>query len=148
MISFVHWHGPLEWSTVADLGFPRDVGVNPPGGANIRFCQIFPKTAWNWKNLAVGGGGGGDWAGEGLSKFLLCRSDTGPIYQFNKKDLGKFGIVVSKHYVLVGKSILAWISDHIIPFLLRNEVFPSDASAFTLLPDVSIINKAGWVLIV
>ena len=22
-----------------------------PGGANIRFCQISPKTAWNWKNL-------------------------------------------------------------------------------------------------
>ena len=21
------------------------------GGPNIRFCQNFPKTAWNWKNL-------------------------------------------------------------------------------------------------
>ena len=27
------------------------------GGANIRICQIFPKTAWNWKNLDPGRGG-------------------------------------------------------------------------------------------
>ena len=26
------------------------------GGANIRFCQIFPKTAWNWKNSDPRGG--------------------------------------------------------------------------------------------
>ena len=32
--------------TVADLGFPRGGGANPPGKeANIQFCQIFPKTA-------------------------------------------------------------------------------------------------------
>ena len=30
---------------VADPGFPRGGGANSPGGANIRFCQIFPKTA-------------------------------------------------------------------------------------------------------
>ena len=30
---------------VADPGFPRGGGANPPGGANIRFCQIFLKTA-------------------------------------------------------------------------------------------------------
>ena len=30
-------------------------GANFPGGANIWFCQIFPKTAWNWKNLDPGG---------------------------------------------------------------------------------------------
>ena len=39
------------------------------GGANIRFCQIFPKTAWNWKNLDPQGGR--------ASKILLCRSATG-----------------------------------------------------------------------
>ena len=32
-------------SSVVDLGFPRGGGANPPGGFNIRFCQIFPKTA-------------------------------------------------------------------------------------------------------
>ena len=50
---------------MADPGFARG-GVPIPrkgGGANIRFCQIFPKTAWNWKNS--------DW---GASKILLCRS--------------------------------------------------------------------------
>ena len=26
------------------------------GGRNIRYCQIFPKTAWNWKNLDPEGG--------------------------------------------------------------------------------------------
>ena len=32
--------------SVADPGFPRRGGDNPPGGGpNIRFCQIFPKTA-------------------------------------------------------------------------------------------------------
>ena len=38
------------------------------GGANIRFCQIFPKTAWIWKNLDPQGGR--------ASKILLCRSAT------------------------------------------------------------------------
>ena len=48
-------HCKAHW-TVADPGFPRGWGANPPGGANIRFCQNFPKTAWNWKNLDGGGG--------------------------------------------------------------------------------------------
>ena len=38
--------------TVADPGIPG-------GGANIRFCQILPKTAWYQKNLDALGGGGG-----------------------------------------------------------------------------------------
>ena len=44
---------------VEDPGFLREGGANSPGGANIRFCQIFTKTAWNWKNLdrRVGGRG-------------------------------------------------------------------------------------------
>ena len=41
-------------STVADPGFSRGGGVNPPGGAWTR--QIFPKTAWNRKNLDAQGG--------------------------------------------------------------------------------------------
>ena len=39
---------------VADPGFSRGGGVNPPGGAWTR--QIFPKTAWNRKNLDAQGG--------------------------------------------------------------------------------------------
>ena len=47
-----------HWS-VADPGFPRGGGANSPGGgANIRFRQISPKTAWNWKNFDPRGGGG------------------------------------------------------------------------------------------
>ena len=30
---------------VADPGFPQGGGAHSPGGANIQFCQIFPKTA-------------------------------------------------------------------------------------------------------
>ena len=30
-------------NSVADPGFPRGVGANPTGGANIRFCQNFQK---------------------------------------------------------------------------------------------------------
>ena len=41
-------------NTVADPGFSRGGGVNPPGGAWTR--QIFPKTAWNRKNLDAQGG--------------------------------------------------------------------------------------------
>ena len=40
------------------------------GRTNIRFCQNFPKTAWNLKNLDPGGD---------ASKILLCRSATGTI---------------------------------------------------------------------
>ena len=32
-------------SPVEDSGFPPGGGANSPGGANIRFCQDFPKTA-------------------------------------------------------------------------------------------------------
>ena len=41
---------------MADLGFPRDGSANPGGGGgtNIRFCQISPKTAWNWQNFGPG----------------------------------------------------------------------------------------------
>ena len=35
--------------------FPEE-GRQPPGGANIRICRNFPKTAWNRKNLDVRGG--------------------------------------------------------------------------------------------
>ena len=35
---------------------PRRGRQLPRGGANIRFWQIFPKNAWNWKNLGPGGG--------------------------------------------------------------------------------------------
>ena len=44
----------LGWMAVADPGFSRGGGVNPPGGAWTR--QIFPKTAWNRKNLDARGG--------------------------------------------------------------------------------------------
>ena len=60
---------PRYGKPVADPGFPRGGGANSPwGGANIRFCQIFPKAAWNWKNLDPRGGA--------ASKILLCRSAT------------------------------------------------------------------------
>ena len=64
---------------MADPGFPR--GGAPTsrggGGANIRICQIFPKTAWNWKNLDPPGGGSlvpppiRHWYCISI-KFLLC----------------------------------------------------------------------------
>ena len=49
-----HWCGstyPTQWR-IQD--FPEGGGVNPPGGAWTR--QIFPKTAWNRKNLDAQGG--------------------------------------------------------------------------------------------
>ena len=48
-IFFLHVVIKINQNTnaVADLGFPRGGGANPPGGPNIRFCQIFRKTAWN-----------------------------------------------------------------------------------------------------
>ena len=44
---------------VADPGFPQEGAPTlrgGGGGASIRFCQIFPQTAWNWKNLDPHGG--------------------------------------------------------------------------------------------
>ena len=38
--------------------FPEEGAPTPQGGANIWFRHIFPKTAWNWKNLGPRGGGG------------------------------------------------------------------------------------------
>ena len=41
----------------ADPGFPVGRGANPlGGGANLRFCQQFPKTAWNCENFGPWGG--------------------------------------------------------------------------------------------
>ena len=38
--------------SVTDPGFPPRCGRQPSReGANRRFCQIFPKPAWNWKNF-------------------------------------------------------------------------------------------------
>ena len=39
---------PSQWR-IQD--FPEEGAPTPRGGANIQFCQIFPKTARNWKNL-------------------------------------------------------------------------------------------------
>ena len=44
----------VEMILNTELRFSRGGGVNPPGGANIRFCQIVPKTARNCKNLDPG----------------------------------------------------------------------------------------------
>ena len=44
---------------VANPGFPRRGGGNfHGGGKNLLLGQIFPKTAWKWKNLAPGRGKG------------------------------------------------------------------------------------------
>ena len=41
---------------VAYPGFPRGVGANSTGGANIRFCQIFPKNCMKLKEFGPPGG--------------------------------------------------------------------------------------------
>ena len=43
----------LQWR-IQD--FPEEGAPTPQGGANIRICRFFPKTAWNWKNLDPQGG--------------------------------------------------------------------------------------------
>ena len=58
------------WIPVVDPGFPRG------RGANIRFSQIFPKTAWKFGSR-----------GEGAPKILLSRSATGSILSFTKVSL-------------------------------------------------------------
>ena len=46
----------MQWriQDFLDVGAPT---LRGEGGANIRFCQIFLKTAWNWNNLNAEGGG-------------------------------------------------------------------------------------------
>ena len=54
------WINIFAWSIYVVSGgsriSPRRGRQLPRGGANIRFCQIFQKTAWNWKNLDPQGG--------------------------------------------------------------------------------------------
>ena len=47
-----------HWLSICTAGmqwriqdFPEEGAPTSRGGANIQFCQNFPKTAWNWKNL-------------------------------------------------------------------------------------------------
>ena len=49
--TFTLW---LQWR-IQD--FPEEAAPTPRGGTNIRFCHIFPKTVWNWKNFGQPGGG-------------------------------------------------------------------------------------------
>ena len=39
---------PHQWR-IQDI--PKVGAATLPGGANIRFCHISPKAAWNWRNL-------------------------------------------------------------------------------------------------
>ena len=55
------WRRNLEIETnrdaVADPGFPQGGGANSPGGgANIRFCQKFPKICMKLKEFGPPGG--------------------------------------------------------------------------------------------
>ena len=43
---------------MVDPGFLRDGGANPPGGANIRFCQIFTKNCMKLKQFGPQSGEG------------------------------------------------------------------------------------------
>ena len=47
------WAWDSQWQI---QNFPEVEAPTLRGGPNIQFCQIFPKTAWNWKNLDRGGG--------------------------------------------------------------------------------------------
>ena len=50
--------------------FSEVAAPTPRGGANIRFCQKFPKNCMKLKEFGPPGG-------RGASKILLCRSATG-----------------------------------------------------------------------
>ena len=83
-ISFTMYvHKVTTAYTVADPGFPRGGGANSPGGgANIRFCHIFPKTAWNWKNLGPRGRGRASLAPPPLDPPLLQNPQERTISHF------------------------------------------------------------------
>ena len=48
----------MRWRQWRIQVLPEEGAPTPCGGVNIRFCQNFPKTAWNRKNLDHRGGGG------------------------------------------------------------------------------------------
>ena len=60
---------------VADPGFPPDGGANTPG-----VCQIFSKTAWNWKNLDSEGGA--------RPKFYYVDPPLFHLYFMKRTDIG------------------------------------------------------------
>ena len=50
-------HNTISQFSVSDPGFPRGGGANPPGaGANIEFCQIFPKNCMKLEEFGPGRG--------------------------------------------------------------------------------------------
>ena len=64
-------------SKVADPGFPRCGGTNPPGGRGGGTTYNYAKFSKNCTELKeLGGRGEGEWR-EQASKILLCRFATG-----------------------------------------------------------------------
>ena len=54
-----------------------------PRGVNIQFCQLLPKTEWNWKNLDGRGGGGGGGGRvspmKGGARNKICHTFSWPV---------------------------------------------------------------------
>ena len=66
------WSNYANQGRIQDSGFPVGGGANPPGGANIWFCQIFRKTTWNWENFGPLGGTGGRPLRSATANWLIC----------------------------------------------------------------------------
>ena len=70
--------------------FPEEGAPTPQGGANIRFCQNFPKTAWNWKNLDPQGRGSASLAPPPLDPPLQLTNST-PVWLLQREALKRIG---------------------------------------------------------
>ena len=73
--SLYTWDKYYQWR-IQD--FP-EVGAPTLGGANIRFWQILPKTAWNFEIERI-------WTPGGVSKLILCRSATESTIKYHGLD--------------------------------------------------------------
>ena len=75
-----HTHTPTSQKLILYSGgsriSPRRGANSPRGGANIRFCHIFPKTAWNWKNLGPPGGGASPLRSATASIYIWSHMDS------------------------------------------------------------------------
>ena len=111
--------------------------TTPRGGASIWFCQIFPKTAWNQKNLGPQGGGRARPLRPPLNPPLICeniRESTFPQLPWQSVIVAKLKTrMLTVHiqfryhafeFFTKGYNLLSWIF-----LLLRNCIIMSRCDA-------------------
>ena len=96
------------------------------GGANIRFCQNFPKTAWNWKNLDPGGGAPVHPLRSATGDTCLCNGGGGVVNKWTRS----FSMVQRHWNVFVLAGFQHYFHNVLLYYLATNHCSPKADSCF------------------